>query len=374
MEFKDGLVIGFKPKFRSFGDDWERYMFAIVDLEEEGKITRTPGVPLYASHCKDGYPWLIDQYFDAGKFDLIEQHFTPSGETFYGPIGDAAQAVFDRFREMGQGARAFRILRAHTGLMKGVYWFYISERRKRFKYEPMILNVSEAEQRTSHDRFLAQIPEKKSILLKQMAEFRAVAVAEGCSASELDRIDADIAAIEAEERPKPQGKTDPRKMTEDVFWELIDAGLGVETLGERLDLLPERLALFKPSAIRGFDKLLREIDARAYRTDVWALAYLLQGGCSDDAFDAFRGWLILQGRAVFEATLADPDGFDTRLHHGSAGGMDALRDAAPIAYDLREGKAMPPVKSKLLKLTGAKAEEHDFAQLLPRVAAAVETV
>ena len=45
MEFKDGLVIGFKPKFRSFGDDWERYMFAIVDLEEEGKITRTPGVP-----------------------------------------------------------------------------------------------------------------------------------------------------------------------------------------------------------------------------------------------------------------------------------------------------------------------------------------
>ncbi|SPH18530.1 hypothetical protein DEA8626_02069 [Defluviimonas aquaemixtae] len=374
MDYKDGLVTGFKPKFRSFDDDWERYMFAVVDLEEAGKITCTPGVPLYASHCGPGYDWLIDQYFEAGKRDEIEAYFTPSGETFYAPLTDSTLAVLERFRAMGEGARAVRIWRAHTCLMKGVFWFYVNERRKGFRYEPGIMNVSEAEQRASHEDFVGQIPEKKAILLKAMADFRALAAGEGGSASELARIDVDIAAIEAEERPKPVNKTDARKMTEDVFWELIDTGLGIETLGERLDLLPERLAQFKPSAIRAFDKILREMDARAYRTDVWALAYLLQGGCSDDAFDAFRGWLILQGRAVFEATLADPDGFDIALHHGSAGGMDALRDAAPIAYDMREGRAMPPAKSKLLKLAGPEVEEHDFPSMLPRIAAAVEAV
>lgn len=29
--------------------------------------------------------------------------------------------------------------------------------------------------------------------------------------------------------------------------------------------------------------------------------------CSDDGFDYFRGWLIVQGREVFERIVADPD-------------------------------------------------------------------
>jgi hypothetical protein len=30
--------------------------------------------------------------------------------------------------------------------------------------------------------------------------------------------------------------------------------------------------------------------------DQWGAAYLANGGCSDDGFDYFRGWLIGQGR------------------------------------------------------------------------------
>jgi hypothetical protein len=156
-----------------------------------------------------------------------------------------------------------------------------------------------------------------------------------------------------------------------VFWELIDHGLRDQSLGERVDTLPDRLALFKPAAIRQFDQILRQMDNAAYRMDIWALAYLLRGGCSDDSFDAFRGWLILQGRKVFEAALADPDGFDVRLHHGESGGMDALRDAAPTAYELHEDKSMKPVKAPLLELKGPEIDEEDFASYLPRVAAAV---
>jgi hypothetical protein len=33
----------------------------------------------------------------------------------------------------------------------------------------------------------------------------------------------------------------------------------------------------------------------------------MNGGCSDDGFEYFRGWLVAQGQQVYEAALADPD-------------------------------------------------------------------
>jgi len=51
--------------------------------------------------------------------------------------------------------------------------------------------------------------------------------------------------------------------------------------------------------------------------------------------------------------------------------MDALHDAAPMAYDLREGKPMKPVKGPRLEVKGPATEEEDFAEHLPKVAAAV---
>lgn len=52
---------------------------------------------------------------------------------------------------------------------------------------------------------------------------------------------------------------------------------------------------------------LWDLRAVSYRWDLWGAAYLLNGGCSDDGFEYFRGWLIAQGREVFERALQDPD-------------------------------------------------------------------
>jgi hypothetical protein len=50
-----------------------------------------------------------------------------------------------------------------------------------------------------------------------------------------------------------------------------------------------------------------EVMADSYRVDLWGAAYLINGGCSDDGYEYFRGWLIAQGRATFERIVADPD-------------------------------------------------------------------
>jgi hypothetical protein len=52
---------------------------------------------------------------------------------------------------------------------------------------------------------------------------------------------------------------------------------------------------------------LHDLMAASYRVDLWGAAYQLNGGCSDDGFEYFRGWLLTQGREVFERVVADPD-------------------------------------------------------------------
>jgi hypothetical protein len=371
MEFRDGRIQGFKLKFKKLGEDTERYLFALLELSEAGKIQQIPGKSLYATHYDEGHAWIMDCYFEKRLFDQLEDYFTPQADDLFSPFYPATRQYLDRMLEMGESARVRRIWRAKIGFMKAHYWYFIKARGKGYVYDPALSFSTEKEQRAHYESVAARIPEIKKTMLAVMADYRALLMKTGATAAELARVDADIAAIEAEERPKPKGKPDNRPMTEDVFWELIDDGLGKQSIGERLDTLPERLALFKPAAIRKFDQILRQMDNAAYRHDVWALAYLLRGGCSDDSFDAFRGWLILQGRKVFEATLANPDDFDVSLHHGESGGMDTLRDAAPTAYEWREAKAMKPVKAPLLELKGPEIEEEEFASALPKVAAAM---
>ncbi|GAB3159509.1 DUF4240 domain-containing protein [Micromonospora sonneratiae] len=98
-------------------------------------------------------------------------------------------------------------------------------------------------------------------------------------------------------------------MRTDDFWTLIDqartgADGDVEAVAERATAL---LAARDVDDIAGFDRHLRRVLAASYRVDLWGAAYLINGGCSDDGFDYFRGWLITQGRATFAKAVAEPD-------------------------------------------------------------------
>lgn len=97
-------------------------------------------------------------------------------------------------------------------------------------------------------------------------------------------------------------------MTEDEFWGHIRASgpdpLDPEAQAERLTA---RLAKLPPDDILDFVAHWDRAGDRAYLRELWAAAYLINGGCSDDGFQYFRWWLVLQGRAVYEAAVADPD-------------------------------------------------------------------
>lgn len=98
-------------------------------------------------------------------------------------------------------------------------------------------------------------------------------------------------------------------MTIDEFWQLIDKAIqrAPDDLEARNRAMEYLLGTLPPGGWNAFGQRFYEVDKAA---STWALrgaAYQINGGCSDDGFDYFRAWLISQGRAVYDAALANPD-------------------------------------------------------------------
>lgn len=105
-------------------------------------------------------------------------------------------------------------------------------------------------------------------------------------------------------------------MTNDGFWEIVAASkFGLDpSAPETSDLQAVRLRqLLAGMPAEEVEAFSRHFDARmgeAYsrsREGLWAVAFDIGGGCSDDMFDDFRSWLISMGREVYEAAIKDPD-------------------------------------------------------------------
>ena len=108
------------------------------------------------------------------------------------------------------------------------------------------------------------------------------------------------------------------------LWELIEAARGqVRDPADALAVAARAAALLSArplGEIVSADEVLWGLMAGSYRHSLWAAAYLVNGGCSDDGFEYFRGWLIMQGREVYERVVADPD---------ALAGLAAIRAKAP---------------------------------------------
>ncbi len=99
-------------------------------------------------------------------------------------------------------------------------------------------------------------------------------------------------------------------MDDDTYWDLVERARtesgddSPETVAETLVAV---LSTLGPSEVVGAEEAFARISRRAYGFPLWGAAYVLNGGCGDDGFDDFRGWLVTRGRAVYEAALADPE-------------------------------------------------------------------
>lgn len=126
------------------------------------------------------------------------------------------------------------------------------------------------------------------------------------------------------------------------FWKIIDS-TRKEAEGDpdaHIDLLCERLQTFEPDEIVEFDRIFNEYWARAYTWDLWAAAYIIGGGCSDDGFMDFRGWLISKGEKAFEKALADPESLLRVVREDDECQYEGFQYVASQAWEQKTGKGM----------------------------------
>jgi len=99
-----------------------------------------------------------------------------------------------------------------------------------------------------------------------------------------------------------------RTMTLEAFWDHIEEARRSSTgIADMPTVLARRLSELPEDEIIDFSSHFHACIDRANDGCLWVAACMIMRGCSDDAFDYFMGWLIAQGRKVFEAALAEPD-------------------------------------------------------------------
>lgn len=92
------------------------------------------------------------------------------------------------------------------------------------------------------------------------------------------------------------------------FWTTIEAARSAATADRPFaEVLTDELATRTKEDILSYQERFDEASGAVYRWDVWAAAYLIGGGCSDDSFMDFRAGLIAQGRDWYETAAAAPD-------------------------------------------------------------------
>jgi uncharacterized protein DUF4240 len=143
---------------------------------------------------------------------------------------------------------------------------------------------------------------------------------------------------------------------------------GSEACCQHAARLAARLRELPPAEIAAFDHIRDDLLAESYRWDLWGAGYLINGGCSDDGFDSFRGWLFGQGAVTFQDALRDPDALaDHPEVQGISGRVGYKRVdcesllAAPLwAYEAATGREPPnhPRRSPTQGAVGARSRRR----------------
>ena len=126
--------------------------------------------------------------------------------------------------------------------------------------------------------------------------------------------------------------------------------------------------------IVAFDNDFHRASAAAYRWDLWGAAYVINGGCSDDGFMDFRSWLIAQGRAVYDAAMADPESLADHIKEDYAT-FEEFAYVAVEVFEKKTGEDFPDTGIRYAaEPEGSRWEEEDLDGMFPRLTAKVDSL
>lgn len=169
-------------------------------------------------------------------------------------------------------------------------------------------------------------------------------------------------------------------MRTDDFWAVIDRATADRpgSPGEVATRAVAELATRDPAEIVAWGRHLDKVMAASGKEDLWAAAYLINGGCSEDGFDHFRGWLIANGRDVLARAVREPDSLAelpavrAAAHSGAVFEAEEVLTVADEAHRQATGSALPGSGVQGARPDPAQLwdfdDEEEMARRLPRLA------
>lgn len=159
--------------------------------------------------------------------------------------------------------------------------------------------------------------------------------------------------------PREPVQNSEKLMDSDKFWEIIatsKANSSGDYEKQQTELEKELLKLTAIEILE-FDNKFRTLRGEVYNWDFWAAAYIINGGCSDDCFSDFRGWLIGQGESTFENAVKDISTL-TQLESTNDGDWEGLSYVPTDAYEKKTGNDMPQGIRENIDITGVEWDEE----------------
>jgi hypothetical protein len=149
-------------------------------------------------------------------------------------------------------------------------------------------------------------------------------------------------------------------MESEKFWKIIEITKS-ESYGDyekQQSLLERELLKLTAKEVLEFDNKFRTLRGEIYTWDFWAAAYIINGGCSDDCFSDFRGWLIGQGKSIFESAVQNIETL-SELKETNDGDWEGLSYIPTDIYEKKTGNDMPNGIQENFEITGEEWEEDE---------------
>lgn len=173
---------------------------------------------------------------------------------------------------------------------------------------------------------------------------------------------------EQKSSPKEPVQDSESLMDSERFWEIIEtskANSSGDYEKQQVELDKELLKLTAIEILE-FDNRFRTLRGQIYNWDFWAAAYIINGGCSDDCFSDFRGWLIGQGKTVFQNAVNNIETLN-ELQETNDGDWEGLSYVATDAYEKKTGKDIPDGVQENLEIAGEEWDEDDLKNRYPQL-------
>ncbi len=142
--------------------------------------------------------------------------------------------------------------------------------------------------------------------------------------------------------------------------------------GDFIEEMKNELRKFDVADIIAFNNFVKTMIVDLYRWDIWGIAYIVNGGCSDDGFIYFRRWVITQGKQFYTKLKENPDSVFTDAEVTECECED-LTYAIDEVYQELTGNEIPNnAIHDPSSPVGEQWEEDDLAELFPNTSAVYE--